>query len=108
MSIRETVAMITAKYANMPPPDDYPLYGDTIDFIDEVNGRRYRGIVKAHNEMANTPFHNVWLVAVTCCLDEFKGNDKCILRKLLPDNGKNVLSVKKSEINVIYRQAKYD
>lgn len=78
--MRETVSLIMAKYANRPPADDYPLYGDFVEFKDEINGKIYIGHVFRHHFSA-TVVNHVWDVYV---------------------NG-SVVSVKQSEILRIFR-----
>lgn len=76
----DTVARIKAKYANMPPPEDYPLYGDFVEFKDEINGSIYVGHIFRHHFSANLANH-VWDAYV---------------------NG-TIMSVKQSEIIRIFR-----
>lgn len=61
--MREAVAAIMAKYAAIPPPDDYPLYGDTVVFKDKYNDRVYKGVVLRHVDNIPT-FWKPWAVAV--------------------------------------------
>lgn len=63
MNPYESARSIAAKYAAMPPPDDYPLYGDTVHFTDEENGKQYVGEVITHCWFS-TPHRNAWVVAV--------------------------------------------
>lgn len=60
----ETVARIKAKYAAMPPPDDYPLYGDFIEFKDEINGMVHVGEVIRHSPFNDSHSNCLWDVWV--------------------------------------------
>lgn len=68
MSIQQDFAMIAAKYAETPAPDNYPLYGDTIEFTDELSGIRYSGIVIIHKIKATGPQAESWVVSVNECI----------------------------------------
>lgn len=91
--MKDTVRSILAKYENRPPPDDYPCYGDTIEFTDELNGRQYTGIVIRHHWASpiGTMTRNIWDVQL------IRGPEG-------EDDGKTVLSVRQPEITKIIRK----
>ncbi len=88
MSMYDTAARIKAKYANMPPPDDWPLIGDEVDFTDRYNGHKYSGEVV---EIVR-PFDH-WRVKVW--RDVTKGENS---------DGQTILHVQQLEITNIIRR----
>lgn len=91
--MHSVVQGILAKYERKPPPDGYPCYGDTIEFVDEKNGRQYTGIVLRHNWASplGSLSRNIWDVQVT------NGPEG-------PADGKDVWSVRQTEITKITRK----
>ena len=82
------------KYAAMPPPDDFPLYGDDVIFVDKANGKRYRGTVLEHHWTSRISYNrNAWKVQVNIRLDDGeKGTEK------------DVWCVEQSEIEKVIRK----
>lgn len=97
--MRAVCAAIASKYANMPPPADWPCFGDDIIFTDEMNGKRYRGTILRFHDWSpvGATTRAIWVVDVHTSLDTGERA-----------TGKNEWSVKKSEIESIIRKEKTD
>lgn len=92
--MRKTAAAIAAKYANMPPPDDWPLIGDTIEFTDRMNGRKYGGeVLRANDTPRVRMLDHHWWVRVTVCFTTGEMSD-----------GQTEFSVQHAEITRIIRK----
>lgn len=92
--MRASAAAIKAKYANMPPPDDWPLIGDTVEFTDRMNGRKYAGEVQSVNDIPRVKLiDHCWWVRVTICFTTGETSD-----------GGDVFSVQHGEITRVIRK----
>ncbi len=70
-------ASIKNKYECKSAPDDWPEYGDTVDFIDELNGNHLRGVVVSHHWLSpvggyRSSIWNVDVGTITSCVVSMK------------------------------------
>lgn len=97
--MRRVCAEIAAKYESKTPPDDWPCYGDDVEFTDSMNGKQWRGTVLRFHHLSPVGAYAraIWVVDVHTSLDTGATATE-----------KQEWSVKYSEINRIIRKEDTD